>query len=198
MSLVRNVAPPNLPVSPSQYSHLWQEQYSNVLRLYFNYLSSAVNSATPYGQFYDTTSQTNPVASAVNLISINSTSLSYQTSVNSKTKLYVNSAGVYNVQFSVQLQRSGSGSASDVYLWLLQNGKTVPASASYDTLASGSGAKLITGRNYLIAMNAGDYIQLAWASADTGILIQTEAASGSIPVSPAVIVTLNWMSSLPY
>lgn len=39
---VLNPAPPNLPLGPDQYDRRYQDQYSNVLRLYFNQLKNAL------------------------------------------------------------------------------------------------------------------------------------------------------------
>lgn len=36
------VTPPNLPLAPSQYDSRYQEQFNNVLRLYFNQLNKIV------------------------------------------------------------------------------------------------------------------------------------------------------------
>ena len=33
-----NAVPPNLPIAPAQYEQRFQDQFSNVLRLYFNQL----------------------------------------------------------------------------------------------------------------------------------------------------------------
>ena len=38
-----NPAPPNLPLGPDQYDRRYQDQYSNVLRLYFNQLKNALS-----------------------------------------------------------------------------------------------------------------------------------------------------------
>ena len=195
MATTRKFSPPNLPISPPQYSSLWQEQFSNVLRLFFNTLTTTIDSAIPYGSYYDTTTQSNPVASATNLVELNSTTAQYQVSIVSLTKIYVTQTGVYNLEFSAQLQRNAGASATDVYFWLLQNGKAVNASAGYDSLPGGSGTKLITGWSYITPLNAKDYIQIAWASADTNISIQYLAPSGSIPASPSMGFNINWVSN---
>jgi len=44
MSRIINPAVPNLPLGTEQYERRYQDQFSNVLRLYFNQLTSAVNS----------------------------------------------------------------------------------------------------------------------------------------------------------
>jgi hypothetical protein len=53
MSLIQNVPPPNLPLAPLNYDSRYIEQLNNVLRLYFNQLSSynaAVISESSSGQ----------------------------------------------------------------------------------------------------------------------------------------------------
>ena len=42
----QKVAPPNLPDAPAQQSKDWMNQYSNVLRLFFNKLVNRVNNPT--------------------------------------------------------------------------------------------------------------------------------------------------------
>ena len=44
MSDLRSVAPPNLPIASDKYERRWYDQFSNVLRLFFNSVSNAVNS----------------------------------------------------------------------------------------------------------------------------------------------------------
>lgn len=40
---LQRIAPPNLPLAPGQYDPRYQEQYSNILRLYFNRLNDIVS-----------------------------------------------------------------------------------------------------------------------------------------------------------
>ena len=40
MSIPRAPAPPSLPLGPLEYDRRYQDQYSNVLRLYFNQLQN--------------------------------------------------------------------------------------------------------------------------------------------------------------
>jgi flagellar motor switch protein FliM len=46
-----NLSPPNLPIPPSTYDRLYQDQLNNVLRLFFNLLVSSINAE----QYEDTT-----------------------------------------------------------------------------------------------------------------------------------------------
>jgi hypothetical protein len=203
MAVTRKVSPPNLPTSPPQYATTWQEQYSNVLRLFFNQLTNVVNAATPYGSFYDTSNQTNPGASVPQTIHLSNTASAYKTSVTDGTavnaKVFVAESGIYNIQFSAQVQKgSGGGSSTDVYFWLRQNGVDIKDSGGVCTLGnSASGSRLVTSWNYVLPLQAGDYVQLAWTSSDTSVTLPYIAATATIPASPSVIFTINWVSSIP-
>lgn len=189
-----HVGPPNLPVAPDKYSTLYQNSFSNVLRLFFNAVANAINSPSPYGAFYDVTTQTNPVAGAVNLAALSNTSISVGTSRQGGNRVYVTQTGVYNVQFSAQLQKGGGG-ASTATFWIMQNGFNVVDSAGYQILAGGAGTQYIISWNWLVQMKEGDYVQLAWSSADATISLPTVAAAGSIPASPSIIFTIAWVSA---
>ena len=128
-----NVAAPNLPVGPTEYDSRYQNQFLSILRLFFTQITNKVNAPVPHGSFYDTTTQTNPVANAVNLMKINSVYDSAdgtQYAIKKDTsKIYVTQTGVYNIQFSAQLDKTGGG-ASAVYIWIRVNGQNVSNSAT--------------------------------------------------------------------
>lgn len=45
MAEPRNIAGPNLPVAPATYNRVWQDQFNNILRLFFSTTANAVNLA---------------------------------------------------------------------------------------------------------------------------------------------------------
>jgi hypothetical protein len=192
---IRNVAPPNLPLGPAAYEQRFQDQYSNVLRLFFNSVANAVNSPLTHGSFYDTTTQTNPVANTVNLVTYNSTVSSFNVSIGQVTsRVYVAETAVYNIQFSMQLDKTG-GSSSAVYIWLRKNGVNVPNSAT-KIVIDGPNSEIVAAWNFVIDLAAGDYFELAWQSSDTNVVLAEAAASGNIPEIPSVILTVTYVSVL--
>jgi hypothetical protein len=198
MAVLRKIAVPNLPVSPLQYSNSWQEQFSNVLRLFFNQLVTTVGSATPYGSFYDTTTQTNPVSGATNIAHLSTVVTQYLCSVESGTgdsRVYVTQSGIYNIQFSAQTAKGG-GPTTSIYFWMLQNGINIPNSTGYIAIAPND--KGIAAWNFLLQLQAGDYVQLAWACTDTGATLPAIVPTVNAPASPSIILTINWVSSLSY
>ena len=193
-----NVIAPNLPVAPTAYEQRYQDQFSNVLRLFFTRLTNKVNAPLPHGSFYDTTTQTNPVANAVNLMKVNSVYDSgggTQYAVKKDTdRIYITQTGVYNIAFSAQLDKTGGG-ASAVYIWIRVNGQNVSNSAT-KVVIDGPNSEIVAAWNWVLTLGAGDYIELAWESSDTNVILAAVAATGNIPEIPSVIVTVTWVSAV--
>ena len=126
MGIVSGLAQPNLPIAPSSYERAYQDQFSNALRLFFANITNELNAPIPHASYYDTTTQTNPVADAVNLFTYDSVVSEFQIRRGSPTSsIFIGATGLYNIQFSVQLDKTGGG-ASDVYIWPRVNGQNVP------------------------------------------------------------------------
>lgn len=194
MTIQRGVTSPNLPVAPRQYEQRYQDQFSNILRLFFSQITNRVNSPIPHASYFDTTTQTNPVASAVNLFTFDSLESEFEVTRGVPTsKIYINNTGVYNFQFSVQLDKTG-GSASTVYIWPRINGTNVPNSAS-KVVIDGPNAEVVAAWNFVLTMKSGDYFELAWESADTAVVALAEAAASNYPAIPSVILTVVWVSN---
>ena len=194
MTVPRGVVPPNLPVALREYDQRGMEQFNNVLRLFFTQISNRLNAPNAHASYFDTTTQTNPVADTVNLFTYNSVESEFQVTRGTPTsKIYVNNTGVYNFQFSAQLDKSG-GSASAVYIWPRINGVNVPDSAT-KIVIDGPNNEIVAAWNFVLVMQAGDYFELAWQSADTAVIVPYVAATGNIPGIPSIIMTVNWVSN---
>lgn len=194
MAYPRGVVPPNLPVALREYDQRSTEQFNNVLRLYFNQVSNRLNSPLAHASYYDTTTHTNPVADAVNLFTYNSVISEFQISRGTPTsKIYFSNTGLYNIQFSAQLDKSG-GSASAVYFWPRINGVNVPNSAT-KVVIDGPNAEVVPAWNFLLLLKAGDYFELAWQSSDIDVINAYVAPTGNIPAIPSIILTITWVSN---
>lgn len=116
------------------------------------------------------------------------------------SKVYFSTAGLYNIQFSVQLLNFTT-SDDNVTIWLRQNGADVTATAGIIDVPSKHGSSAgasIAAWNYFLDVAADDYIQLAWAS-DSGNTVVATYPSGSSPVhpsSPALILTAQFVSKV--
>ena len=194
MTVARGVVPPNLPVAPTEYQVRYQDQLTNILRLYFSQVTNRINSPIAHASYYDTTTQTNPVADTVNLFTYNTVVTEFGTARGVPTsKIFVSQTGVYNFQFSAQLDKTG-GSASAVYIWPRINGVNLPDSAT-KIVIDGPNSEIVPAWNFVLVLEANDYFELAWQSSDTNVVIPYVAASGNIPAIPSIIMTVTWVSN---
>lgn len=201
----RPVVQPRLPAAPTQYSAEFIEQYSNILRLYFNQLDNLTGVLLgetggryirfPYGAFHDSTTQTAVATGTAYAVTFNSTDLSNEVTVGSPTsRIVVANAGVYNFQFSLQLDKA-SGAAGHTYIWARVNGVDIPNSGS-EVAVQGTTAETIAAWNFVLPMNANDYFQLMWSVDDTNIQIKAVTATAPVPAIPSAILTATFVSAL--
>jgi hypothetical protein len=148
-----------------------------------------------YGSFSDTTTQ---VAASIDVaygMVFNTTDSSNGVSVGSPTsRLVVANQGVYNVQFSAQLDKT-SGGAGNIYIWLRKNGTNVPNTAT--TIAiQGTAARTVAAWNFIIQLEPTHYVELMWATDDTSVRILAASATSVWPAIPSVIATLTQVNNL--
>jgi hypothetical protein len=157
--------------------------------------TGSFNTATgSYGSFYDTTNQLNPVANTPNSMSFNETAITNGVSISGSlspfnTYIKTQNAGVYNIQFSAQLDKTDSGTDS-VDIWIRKNGIDLLDTATTVTL-TGNNDKSVASWNWFVQSATNDYYQLIWASADTDMRLLAEVSSSVHPGVPSVILTAN-------
>lgn len=117
------------------------------------------------------------------------------------SKIVFDTAGYYNIQFSVQLL-SFDNAVDNVTLWFSQNGTNIDYSAGLGTIpariSATKPATAIISWNIIIPVNANDYIQLYFASDSGNTLAVTypPGVSPAHPTSPSVILTATFTSAL--
>jgi hypothetical protein len=201
---------PRLPAATNQYDINYQNQLNNVLRLYFNQLENSFAALldssggaylrAPYGAFSDFNDQT-ATANTANLVTLSVTDFSNQVTISS-SKITVQNAGIYDLQFSVQVE-SNSNAPQDVFFWLKQNGTDIVGSTGKVGLPArkspGDPFHDIKGWNYFLSMEAGDYVEIYWSTTSADVSIQTYAASASPtkPSTASVVATMSFVSALP-
>lgn len=188
---------PKLPVAPAEYNRQYQDQFANALRTYFDQVDNFINGPRPYGIFCSTVTQTNPVANTAMAVTYNTIEEAHGITVDSgspDSKIYVAQSGVYNFQFSAQLDKTGGG-ADAAYFWFRVNGADISNSAS-KVVIDGPNAELVPAWNYIISLRQNDYFQLMWSSPDTNMVLAYAAASAPVPAIPSIILTVTWVSPL--
>jgi hypothetical protein len=147
-----------------------------------------------YGIFTSTGSQVSTSANTVNIMSASTTEQSSGVVLSGRTKFVMLNAGVYNIQFSAQLQQQANID-SNISIWFRKNGTDVPRSnteMAIDKNQAGP-SKLVAAWNYVDNFTANEYIEIAWSSPDTTmeILYQGPQTNPTRPATPSLIVTVT-------
>jgi hypothetical protein len=147
-----------------------------------------------YGFFTSTATQTNPVASAINLVTYNATGPANGISVVGGNALTVVNGGTYTKNFTLEISKTAGGTSA-VSIWLRLNGVDVQGSRQDLDLINTLSTIFTTG-NYTLNIPSGGNIQVCWSSADTTVsLISLPAAvTPTRPVGNSVKVTLTRIS----
>ena len=151
-----------------------------------------------WGVFWSNVDQTNAGATSVNFMTVNNSDPSNnQVQIGAtSSQIKVLNAGVYNIQFSAQFDKSDGGKDT-VDVWFVKNGVNIPDSNSLFSL-EGNNDKLIAALNLIVPLSANDYIQLAWHSADINLFLHHDAAgtSPTRPAVPSVIITVQQVTNI--
>jgi hypothetical protein len=199
---------PNLPIGPVNYAQDYIDQLLNVLRLYFNQLDNMGSILSgqggaflnnPYGAFSSFASQTATVNTAT-LMTLDTTDFTNGVTISS-SKMTVAKPGIYNLQFSAQLQNLDNA-PQDVFIWLKQNGTDIVGSTGKVGMPARKSAGVpthdIKGWNYFVSMQPNDYIEIYWSTTNASVTIETYAASGTPtkPSTASVVATMSFVSAL--
>lgn len=102
----------------------------------------------------------------------------------------VASAGLYNLQFSLQLHhRGGGGSGETVEIWLVKNGLAVADSAT--RLIVPNSRFIVAAWNFFVQLGAGEHAQLMFYTNNANIVIEHLPINGVVPAIPSSIVTMT-------
>jgi len=160
-----------------------------------DFIERAPTELTParWGSFFDTTTQTAAAINTAYAMTFDNTDLSFGVYRGATTsQIFVTSPGIYNIQFSAQLDNTSGGNHL-VYIWIQVNGVDVPNSAG-ELRLKGNDGELIASWNFFENLKAGDYFQLMWSVSDTAVQITARAAAAPVPAIPSVILTVQEIS----
>jgi hypothetical protein len=162
--------------------------------------ANAINDSTPYGAWQDSTTQS--AANTTTAYPITFDTVDYESNIvlQSSSQLKVTYAGLYNIQFSLQLSNLAN-STEDADLWFRVNGTNVPKSNSIFGLAprknSSDPYHVIAAMNYYAQLAANDYVQIMWRASNTAVTIDAVGTqtSPTRPATPSAIVTMNYIAN---
>jgi hypothetical protein len=158
-------------------------------------LTGTVGGSRYYGQFWDTTTQTNAGSTSANPMTFN-TSDAFNTGVSitvgNTSHVVIANPGVYNLQFSAQFAKTDSGQDT-VSVWLAKDGVNVADSCT-DIDLNNNNARSVAAWNWLVNSTvANTYYQIYWSSSDTNMSILAEGTriNPTRPAIPSVILTVT-------
>jgi len=158
-------------------------------RFLYNLFAILGSGSLRNGAFHDETTQTLAAINTGYAITFNKTDYSQGAYLGTPTsRVYVDRPGLYNFQFSAQIE-STNASSKDIYIWADLNGTAVPQSATKLT-TQGSNTALLASWNFFIRMNRGDYFRLMWAADNTTVRLLAAPATAFSPAIPSVILTV--------
>ena len=139
-----------------------------------------------YAQFSDTTTQSGSANTAYSM-KFNTTDISHNISVVSGSRITVDNTGIYNLQFSTQLDNA-SNTNELVDIWIAITGSNVANSntrVAINKAQAGNEGKVVAAWNYMIPLSASQYVELKWSSNGGNIILLSEGTAIN-PIRPAV------------
>jgi hypothetical protein len=162
--------------------------------------ANSINDSAPYGAWQDSTTQS--VANTTTAYPITYNTVDYENGIvlSSSSRLTATYAGLYNIQFSLQLSNLAN-STEDVDVWFRVNGTDVAKSNSIFGLAPRKNSTdpyhVIAAINFYVQLAANDYVQLMWRASNTAVTIKAQGTqtSPTRPATPSAIVTMNYLAN---
>lgn len=144
-----------------------------------------------YGEFTKTDSQSPAAIDTAYALTFTNTEIASGTSRGSPTsRIVIATAGLYNIIVSTQIT-SSNASQKNIWVWLRLNGSTNVANSSRIASSSLNGGYLTISIDEVISVSAGDYVEVMFASSDTGVSVSTVAATAFAPAAPAAILSVT-------
>lgn len=201
---LNRVEPPALPLAPEAYDRPYQDQSNNVLRLFFNRLIGLIREIIstedggkflyfPRGLFYSTTDQTAAATNTGYPIEFENTYIESGVSIVDDTEITVSDDGVYNFQVTLQAEHN-NGSACSLFVWINKNGTDQQYGAHHQAIKGND--YHVSHWNFSIDLEAGQYIEMYWATDDTDLNLHSEAPTSPHPGIPSAVVAVSFVSNL--
>jgi len=125
----------------------------------------------------------------------NTTDVAHEISVVSGSRLTVANTGIYNIQFSAQLDNTANTNEL-IDIWFAVTGSNVANSntqLSINKAQAGNFGKTVAAWNNMLPLSASNYVEIKWSSTGNGILLSAtgSASNPTRPSVPSVIATIT-------
>jgi hypothetical protein len=166
------------------------------LRLYFNQVSNSLQQLLRGFNRYIVLLNTANITAAV---ANTAYPIAYDTTVESSgialtgspaSRITVSVAGIY--VFLASIQMDSTGGTTHAHTWFRVNGVDVANSANKVVVSSSADESICT-RNLTLTLQAGDYVEIVWAAANTNLFLAAEAAAAPVPAIPSVRLSVHYL-----
>lgn len=167
----------------------------NVKSTVANFSDYARSAFSNYGAFSSSVDQTGSITAGT-AITFNSTDITDGVTLANNTQLIVPVNGIYNVQFSAQLQNL-ENAQHDAIIWFRVNGADVADSATKITVPARKTSNIfgyaVASWNIFLDMTAGQYVEIIWLPDIASLTLQHLPAgvSPTYPAIPSIIATVS-------
>jgi hypothetical protein len=190
-------------VDTTVYKPLVFDSANNIVKRFKSWPKGGA--ATPtgyYGAFQDNTTQSAVSANTAYPVKFNTTDLTNGVSIvndgsSNPTRVTLANTGIYNIQFSLQLEKTGGSGNMIADIWIRKNGVDIPSTTGKVVLTGSANASpVVAAWNYVLDLSQGDYIQLMWATTNTNVEIVAAGATSPHPAIPSSILTVTQQSGI--
>jgi hypothetical protein len=193
---------PALPVINEDPTAGFQNNYSNILRLYFNQIdnfSSGLNGPTggrfldfPHISASDSTNQYAPANDTPTLVKWNTAVAVNGFTLNTNNTATAQISGIYKIDYSLQVVNNANA-IHEMFVWLQVNGSQLANSSSRFTLAARKSGSVFT---FIVAYSS--VVFEAEAGDDIGLYWATDLAAQASPAVDGVFLNALPVQTTPY
>jgi hypothetical protein len=160
--------------------------------LFYNTSTKEVTySERTYGSFVNTATVTPAAADTAYILPVDTTTTASNVTLSNTGTITIAKAGIYNIQFSIQLANADNGNDHTFNIWVRKNGTDFGNSNTQYTVVKGG--YNVAALNIVEVFAANDNFELVYAVEDTDVTLAGLASQASPyvrPATPSVILTV--------
>ena len=154
-----------------------------------------VNATPKIGSFFSTVTQSATTNTSPKAMTLSNTdAITSGISIVSNSQITVDTAGIYNLQFSAQIDRVSGTGLDTIDIWYRVGGVDAPNTNTKITIAGNvNESKVVASWNFFIPLTANQYVELMYSVTDLDVQILYEAENLVVPhpATPSLIVTMQ-------
>lgn len=110
------------------------------------------------------------------------------------SRIVFEEGGLFSLSFAAQIISTTSASVS-FYFWPRVNGVDADSGSAIKATLHNNNATTVVSRSSIFAINAGDYLEVAWAVSDTSASLVANAATAFSPSTPSTTLAITRISA---